>query len=86
MLEGRQKSLSSRRNRRMRTRMYGGVGAGTDLLGQSPATRLCAGQARLFAGALRERTNFNSCVKRDIWGVVNQGVSPVPVEVTTKGR
>ena len=27
------------RNRRMRTRMYGGVGAGADLLGQSPATR-----------------------------------------------
>jgi hypothetical protein len=29
---------------------------------------------------------LGSCVKRDIWGVVNQGVSPVPVEVTTKGR
>jgi len=40
MPEGREKSLFSRRNRRMRTRMYGGVGAGTDLLGQSPATRL----------------------------------------------
>jgi len=27
-------------NRRMRTRTYGGVGAGADLMGQSPATRL----------------------------------------------
>ena len=38
------------------------------------------------AGALRERTKFELCVKCDRWIWANQGVGPAPVEVTTKGR
>jgi hypothetical protein len=37
-----------RRNRRRRTRIYGGVGAGADLLGQSPATRLAVSSVEHF--------------------------------------
>jgi len=38
---------------------------------------LCAGRARLLAGALCERTKFRLCVKHDFWVWEIQGASPV---------
>ena len=39
---------------------------------------VCAGYARLFVGALRERTKFQIRIKRKRKAVTNQGVSPTP--------